>query len=69
MIQEIRDLQRVRLERDLTYRELADLLGMSERGIAKLLGTPRPKPWERTLHKVRKFLAESESKARRAVSR
>lgn len=69
MIQEIRDLQRVRLERDLTYRELAEKLGMSERGIAKLLAAPRPKPWERTLHKVRKFLAASESKERRVVSR
>jgi transcriptional regulator with XRE-family HTH domain len=69
MIQEIRDLHRVRLERDLTYRELAEAMGMSERGVRLLLTMPKPKPWERTLHKVRQFLAKCESQDQQVVSR
>ena len=52
-------LERFRLERDLTYRELAQRLNVSESTVIRLINPPRTLPLKRTLFKVRRLL-ESE---------
>lgn len=48
-------LRRLRLERDLPYRALADAIGMTTRNLHRLL-TERPMANERTAFRVRAYL-------------
>jgi transcriptional regulator with XRE-family HTH domain len=49
-------LNRLRLERDLTYGRLAGLIGLKRQTLFRLLSTDSA-PHDRTLYKIRQFLA------------
>jgi transcriptional regulator with XRE-family HTH domain len=55
-ISELLELQRIRLDEDLTYRELGDLVGVNRMTLYQLLNDPDTQPYDRTLHKIRRFL-------------
>jgi len=66
MIQELLDLNSVRLSEDLSYRELERRTGISYRTLHELLNSEDPRPFDRTVHKIRRFLDECRaSKSRR----
>ena len=46
------------LERDLTLQQAAIYLKMSHSAIADILNGKTPKPHERTLYKIKKFMGE-----------
>jgi DNA-binding Xre family transcriptional regulator len=65
---EIRELNEVRLERDLTYRELADEVGISFSQLHHLLNSPKPPDVnDRTLFKLRRYLEEQRPTAMEAA--
>lgn len=60
-VPEITQLHQIRLDRDLTYDQLAEeiqALGFRMTGptLQRMLMNPHRKPLDRTLHKVRKYL-------------
>lgn len=55
-IPELAELNQIRLAEGLTYRELADLVGLSFRTVHQLLNAEAPQPFDRTLYKIRRFL-------------
>lgn len=67
-------LNRIRLDEDLTYEQLAELIRQSGAGdvdpsvLHRMLNTPDYKPFDRTLHKIRRFLdgRKAEKPARKA---
>jgi len=46
------------LERDLTLQQIAVFLKMSHSAVADILNGKTPKPHERTLYKIKKFIGE-----------
>ena len=56
MVQEIVELNRIRLERDLTYQRLADETGISLQTLYRILNQPNARLRDRTLYKVQRFL-------------
>ena len=54
---EIAELARIRLERDWTYAQLALAVGLKEPTVYRLLTTKDPNVHERTMFKIRRFLA------------
>lgn len=63
-IPELDQLNQIRLDEDLTFRELGDLTGISRGTLHVLLTSTRPQPYERTRHKIRRFLDERAKKTR-----
>jgi hypothetical protein len=57
---EIDELNAIRLDRDWSYQELADDMEAAGHGVPSktlhALLTQRPKPYDRTLYKIRKYL-------------
>lgn len=53
---ELNDLNRIRLERDLTYEALAQQVGLQRTTLLRLLTTTGPRMHDRTLFKIRRFL-------------
>jgi hypothetical protein len=54
---ELIELNRYRLEADLSYGRLAGLIGLKRQTLFRLLSTPGTEPHDRTLYKIQKFLA------------
>jgi DNA-binding Xre family transcriptional regulator len=61
-------LQLLRLDRDLTYGELADELGLSKRNLIRLMTERGAGMQDRTLHKIRKYLAGQASSGQEATA-
>lgn len=55
---ELSRLNAYRLDQDLSYRELAAQVGIAYRTLYGLLTGENPQPFDRTLHKIQKFLDE-----------
>ena len=55
-LSDLLDLNRFRLERNLTYRELAALVGVKPKNLHRLLNSVNPVMHDRTLHQIRAFL-------------
>jgi plasmid maintenance system antidote protein VapI len=53
---EVLELARIRLEEDLSYRALGEAIGLPERTITRILTTPNPRLYDRTLFKIRRYL-------------
>lgn len=68
MIQELEQLNAVRLEEDLTYRQLEQLTGISLHTLHQLLNSENPRPFDRTLYKIRRFLDGRKRGGRRRAS-
>lgn len=66
---ELERLDLYRLQRDLSYRDLAAEVGIPYRTLYTLLTAKNPRPFDRTVYKIRKFLASANRTERRAVSR
>lgn len=58
MANEIAELNQIRLNDDLSVATLADEIGIDQSTLHRLLFLPGRKPWDRTLHKIRRFLDE-----------
>lgn len=61
------ELNRVRLDGDYSYAELATRIGIDPGGLHKLLNGKSEQPYDRTLFKVRRFLEKHESTKRPAA--
>lgn len=56
---EVAELNQIRLDEGLTFAELADQIGDIDVGtLHRVLRHPDRKPFDRTLHKLRRFLDE-----------
>jgi transcriptional regulator with XRE-family HTH domain len=55
---ELSRLDAYRLDKDLSYRELAAEVGIPYRTLYGLLTNDDPQPFDRTLHKIQRFLIE-----------
>jgi len=62
---EIAELNRIRLDEDLPVATLAQGIGIDQSTLHRLLFTPDRKPWDRTLHKIRRFLEQRDAKPAR----
>jgi transcriptional regulator with XRE-family HTH domain len=60
---ELVELNRIRLDEDLTYEQLADAIGIERTTLIRLLRTPGREPFDRTLHKVRRYLDARRARA------
>jgi transcriptional regulator with XRE-family HTH domain len=67
-IHELDELNAIRLEDDLTYRQLEKLTGISLHTLHQLLTSENPRPFDRTLHKIRRFLDARKRGGRRRAS-
>lgn len=65
MIPELAELNDLRLSDDLSYRQLEELTGVSYRTLYQLLTTASPRPYDRTLYKIRLFLEKRKAAPRR----
>lgn len=70
MLPEIAELNRIRLDEDLTLDELAAEVSVIAGGdpidgstLSKLFSDPDRRPMERTLHKIRRFLDDRKAAA------
>lgn len=64
VIAEIEQLKQIRLDEDLTLPELATQIGdVDASTLSRLFSDANRKPFDRTLHKIRRFLRERESAA------
>lgn len=55
--EQLAELNRIRLERDLTYEQLADEIGdIDPSALHRLLNQPGRRPIDRTLFKIRRYL-------------
>jgi transcriptional regulator with XRE-family HTH domain len=69
MLPELQELQRIRLDEDLSYEELADRIGLKDNStLHRLLNNPDRIPFDRTLHKIRRFLEERKAAAEAAAA-
>jgi transcriptional regulator with XRE-family HTH domain len=66
-IPEVQELRVVRLEDNLTFRQLARLIGVTHGGAYKLLTAPGARPNDRTLFRIRRYL-QSRRDSRTAVA-
>lgn len=55
----IAQLHSVRLQRDLTYEELAEQVGLSSRNLFRLMNERGAAMHDRTLHKIRQYLEQA----------
>lgn len=53
---ELSELNRLRIERDLTYDKMAREIGITPQNLYRLLNTPNPNLFDRTLYRIRKYL-------------
>jgi transcriptional regulator with XRE-family HTH domain len=49
-------LNQIRLDGDLSYAALADRVGIDPGGLYKILNDRSARPYDRTLHKIRRYL-------------
>ncbi len=63
----IAELNRIRLEEDRSYADLAAGIGIDAGGLYKILNDDS-EPYDRTVHKIRKFLTREASRPKRKVS-
>ena len=56
MQSELIQLNRIRLERDLSYGRLAGLIGLKRQTLFRLLSQDGCTPHDRTLYKIRRYL-------------
>jgi hypothetical protein len=56
VLSELHVLSQYRLERDLTYDELAEQIGLTGPTTYRILTVPNPKLRERTVFKIRRFV-------------
>ena len=63
-MRELEELQRIRLDEDLTYRQLGEMVGVRGQTLYQLLNT-ETQPLDRTLHKIQRFLDTRRSRRRR----
>jgi DNA-binding Xre family transcriptional regulator len=57
VLNEVLELNRIRIDRDLTYEDLArEIHGVTRQAIYRILNTPNPKMHDRTLAKIRKYI-------------
>lgn len=61
MTNELLEINRIRLDEDLTYEELAEAIGIERTTLLRLLTVPNRGMHDRTLHKLRRFLAEHQA--------
>jgi len=61
VVTELAELNRIRLERDLTYEQLAELTGIKQVTLYRIMTTVNPKLRDRTLYKVQKFLRNTKT--------
>ena len=52
------ELNRIRLDDDRSYNALAADIGIDSAALYKLLNDDTRDPWDRTVHKIRRFLTE-----------
>jgi transcriptional regulator GlxA family with amidase domain len=64
----IAGLHQVRLQQDLTYDEMAPLVGISRRALFRIMNDKRGSVHDRTMQKVRVYLAKQPSGATEAAS-
>lgn len=53
---DIETLKRWRLDRDLSWRALAEEIGLPERTVFRICTVPNSRIYERTEHKIRRYL-------------
>jgi len=58
VLTELLDLNRIRLERDLSYGRLGELVGVQRQTLYRILTTPNAKVHDRTLFKIQRFLSK-----------
>jgi predicted transcriptional regulator len=63
VVNDLVELNRLRLERDLTYDRLAQLTGLRIQTLYRILTVPNAKLHDRTLYKIQKFLARQKKGA------
>jgi transcriptional regulator with XRE-family HTH domain len=56
VVEEIQALDRIRLERDLTFAQLASEIGVSLPALYRIMRTPDVRVLDRTRHKIRRYL-------------
>lgn len=54
--EELAALNRIRLERNLSFRELGAQIGLPERTVFRLLSADSPRLYDRTLFRIRRYL-------------
>jgi len=62
-------LNRLRVERNWTYDELADRIGMSRRNLLRLCVDPNARVRDRTAAQLRRFIAETDTRRTAALAR
>lgn len=50
------ELNRIRLDEDLSYSELAGQIGIGASVLYRVINKPERQTWDRTLHKIRRYL-------------
>jgi transcriptional regulator with XRE-family HTH domain len=68
MVSEIDELRQARLEDDLTYRQLAERLQVSGSQVHRILNSTESRVNDRTLFRIRQYLAGRRTKGRRRAS-
>jgi transcriptional regulator with XRE-family HTH domain len=63
MTNELLELNRIRLDEDLTYEDLAERIGIDRTTLLRLLQQPNRGAHDRTLHKIRRYLDQREAAA------
>jgi transcriptional regulator with XRE-family HTH domain len=58
VLPELVELNRIRLDENLSYEKLGKRIGIRGATLQRLLNNRRRKPYDRTLHKIRLFLAK-----------
>jgi len=62
-------VNQIRLEENRSYAGLAAEIGLHPSGLHRILTGRRPDPWDRTMIKLRRFLAQREAAAARRTRR
>jgi hypothetical protein len=62
---ELTELNAYRVRENLTYRALATQVGVAWRTLYGLLNASNPRPYDRTLYKIRRFLESRRPKSAR----
>jgi transcriptional regulator with XRE-family HTH domain len=57
----VTELNRIRLEENLSYAEIAADMELDPGALYKILNELTDKPYDRTLYKIRRYLAEREA--------
>lgn len=56
MNNEVAELNQIRLDEGLSYAELGKAIGLDRTALYRILQQPGRQPYDRTLHKIRRFL-------------